>query len=88
MEVNQIRDPEVNRPIMIAAMQDMGNVGSIAIDFLKKSLKAIPFRFVCSNYPNYVMDRGGYIEFNPERWDYSLWREYDPLWWRLRTTSE
>jgi proteasome assembly chaperone (PAC2) family protein len=70
MEINQIREPEVNRPIIIAAMQDMGNVGSIAIDFLKKSLKAIPFRFVCSNYPNYVMDRGGYIEFSPERWDY------------------
>jgi uncharacterized protein len=70
MEINQIREPEVNRPIIIAAMQDMGDVGSIAIDFLKKSLKAIPFRFVCSNYPNYVMDRGGYIEFSPERWDY------------------
>ena len=48
----------------------MGNVGSIAIDFLKKTLSAIPFRYVCSNYPNYVMDRGGYIEFTPERWDY------------------
>ena len=70
MEINQVREPDVNRPIMIAAMQDMGNVGSIVIDFLKKSLKAIPFRFVCSNYPNYVMDRGGYIEFNPERWEY------------------
>src|SRR5262245_6806664 len=71
MEVNQIREPEVSRPIVIAAMQDMGNVGSIVIDFLRKSLKAIPFRFVRSNYPNYVMDRGGYIEFNPESWDYS-----------------
>ena len=71
MEVNQIREPEVNRPIVIAAMQDMGNVGSIVIDFLRKNLKAIPFRFVRSNYPNYVMDRGGYIEFNPESWDYS-----------------
>jgi uncharacterized protein len=70
MEISQIREPEVNRPIMIAAMQDMGNVGSIVIDFLKKSLGAIPFRFVCSNYPNYVTDRGGYIEFNLERWDY------------------
>lgn len=70
MEINQIREPEVKRPIMIAAMQDMGNVGSIVIDFLKKSLNAIPFRFVSSNYPNYVMDKGGYIEFSPERWDY------------------
>ena len=70
MEINQTVEPEVNRPIIIAAMQDMGNVGSIAIDFLKKSLKAIPFRFVSSNYPNYVMDRGGYIEFSPEKWDY------------------
>ena len=70
MEINQIREPEVKRPIMIAAMQDMGNVGSIVIYFLKKSLNAIPFRFVCSNYPNYVMDKGGYIEFSPERWDY------------------
>lgn len=70
MEINQIREPEVNRPIIIAAMQDMGNVGSITIDFLKKSLEASPFRYVCSNYPNYVMDRGGYIEFNQERWDY------------------
>ena len=70
MEINQTVEPEVNRPIIIAAMQDMGSVGSIAIDFLKKSLKAIPFRFVSSNYPNYVMDRGGYIDFSPEKWDY------------------
>lgn len=70
MEINQNRDPEVNRPIIVAAMQDMGNVGSITIDFLKKRLNGIPFRYVCSNYPNYVMDRGGYIEFSPERWDY------------------
>ncbi|MGI0017035.1 MAG: hypothetical protein ACREBU_26730, partial [Nitrososphaera sp.] len=30
MEFVKIRDPPVSKPIMIAAMQDMGNVGSIA----------------------------------------------------------
>ena len=74
MEINQTLEPEVDRPIIIGRMQDMGNVGSIAIDFLKKSLKAIPFRFVSSNYPNYVMDRGGYIDFSPEKWDYATER--------------
>ncbi|HET6730568.1 MAG TPA: PAC2 family protein [Nitrososphaeraceae archaeon] len=71
MRIRHIKDPDVNRPIIIAAMQDMGNVGSITIDFLKKSLKATPFRYICSNYPNYVLDRGGYIEFSQQRWDYS-----------------
>ncbi|MGH9992606.1 MAG: hypothetical protein ACREAZ_08190 [Nitrososphaera sp.] len=36
MEFVKIRDPPVSKPIMIAAMQDMGNIGNIAIDFLNE----------------------------------------------------
>ncbi|MDQ3970943.1 MAG: PAC2 family protein, partial [Thermoproteota archaeon] len=61
MEFVNIEEPDVNKPIMIAAMQDMGNVGSIAIDFINKSLDSRLFRYVLTPYPNYVVDKGGHI---------------------------
>lgn len=51
-------------------MQDMGNVGSIAIDAINKNLKTRPFRHVYPPSPNYVIDNGGYVDFQQERWEY------------------
>jgi proteasome assembly chaperone (PAC2) family protein len=70
MEFVNFDEPDINRPIMIAAMQDMGNVGNIAIDFINKSLDSKLFRYVLTPYPNYVVDKGGHIEFYQERWEY------------------
>jgi proteasome assembly chaperone (PAC2) family protein len=70
MEFVKVEEPDVSKPIMIAAMQDMGNVGSIAIDFLNKSLQTKCFRYVSPPYPNYVVDKGGHIDFQQERWEY------------------
>ena len=70
MDFVDVKRPEVTRPIIIAAMQDMGNVGSIVIDFINKNLKTHLFRYICPPYPNYVVDKGGYIDFQPERWEY------------------
>ncbi|HEV8405995.1 MAG TPA: PAC2 family protein [Nitrososphaera sp.] len=70
MEFVEVEEPQISKPIMIAAMQDMGNVGSIAIDFINKSLQTRCFRYVSAPYPNYVVDKGGHIDFQQERWDY------------------
>jgi uncharacterized protein len=70
MEFVKLEEPDVSKPIMIVAMQDMGNVGSIAIDFINKSLNTCLFRYVLPPYPNYVVDKGGHIEFQQERWEY------------------
>ena len=35
MEFFQIEEPDIEKPIIIAAMQDMGNVGSIVVNFIK-----------------------------------------------------
>lgn len=70
MEFVKLEDPNVSKPIMIAAMQDMGNVGSIAIDFINKSLQTKLFRYVSAPYPNYVDDKGGHIDFQQEKWEY------------------
>ena len=40
MEFIQTEEPDVEKPIIIAAMQDMGNVGSIVINFINKSFSA------------------------------------------------
>jgi proteasome assembly chaperone (PAC2) family protein len=60
--------------MIIAAMQDMGNVGSIVIDFINRSLNTRCFRYASPPFPNYVIDKGGYIEFQPERWEYKYGR--------------
>ena len=70
MKFVDVKDPGIKKPIVIAAMQDMGNVGTIAIEFINRSLKTILFRYVSSFYPNYVVDKGGYIDFEQERWEY------------------
>jgi uncharacterized protein len=70
MEFVKLEEPDVDKPIMIAAMQDMGNVGSIAIDFINKSLNTRLFRYVLTPYPNYVVDKGGQIDFQQEKWEY------------------
>lgn len=71
MKFVKVEEPDdIRKPIIIAAMQDMGNVGSIAIDLINKNLKTRPFRYVSPPYPNYVVDNGGYIDFQQERWEY------------------
>ncbi|HYZ66111.1 MAG TPA: PAC2 family protein [Nitrososphaeraceae archaeon] len=66
----KLEEPFLQKPIIIAAMQDMGNVGSIAIDAINKSLKTRPFRHVYPPSPNYVIDNGGYVDFQQEKWEY------------------
>jgi uncharacterized protein len=70
MKFSKAANPEISKPIIIAAMQDMGNVGSIAIDFINKSIKTKPFRYVTAPSPNYVVDKGGYIDYDQEKWEY------------------
>lgn len=70
MKFVKIEEPEDYKPIIIAAMQDMGNVGSIAIEFINKNLNTRTFRYVSAPYPNYVIDKGGYIDFQQEKWVY------------------
>lgn len=68
--VKQEEPQDVQKPIIIAAMQDMGNVGSITIDALNKILRTRLFRQVFPPSPNYVIDNGGYIDFQQESWEY------------------
>ena len=70
MNFKQKSEPIVEKPIVIAAMQDMGNVGSIVINFINQSLRTKSFRIANSSYPTYVVDKGGYIELPDEVWDY------------------
>ena len=75
MEFTDTETPDINKPILVAAMQDMGDIGSVAIHFINKNLKTMPFRYVSACYPNYVIDRGGYIDFQQERWQYRYARD-------------
>ena len=70
MEFVKVEEPDFKKPIIIAAMQDMGNVGSIAIDLINKNLKTHLFRYVSASYPDYVIDKGGYIDYQQQRWEY------------------
>lgn len=70
MEFTQIKEPNVEKPIIIAAMQDMGNVGSIVINFINQSLNTSTFRTAKSQFPTYVIDNGGYIDVPKESWNY------------------
>lgn len=70
MEFVQTQEPDIKKPIIISAMQDMGNVGSIVIDFLNQSLHTKQFRTAKSNFPTYVVDKGGQIEVPKEIWEY------------------
>ena len=51
-------------------MQDMGNVGSIVINFINEYLKTKTFRIAKTPYPTYVVDKGGYIDLPNEIWEY------------------
>jgi len=70
MEFTQKEEPNVEKPIVIAAMQDMGNVGSVVINFINNSLRTKTFRIASIPYPTYVVDKGGYIELPNESWKY------------------
>lgn len=70
MEFFQTEEPDVEKPIIIAAMQDMGNVGSIVVNFINNSLRTKKFRVAESPFPTYVLDQGGYIELPNESWEY------------------
>jgi hypothetical protein len=66
----QSSEPVVEKPLLVAALQDMGNIGNIVIDFINKSKKTTPFRVAESNQLSYVLDRGGHIEIPREGWEY------------------
>jgi len=70
MDFINVEEPELKKPILIAAMQDMANVASIVVDFINKNLKMRLFRYVSVPYPDYVIDKGGYIDFLQQRWEY------------------
>ena len=70
MEFLQTDKPRIEKPIIIAAMQDMGNVGSVVINFINHSLRTKRFRTINSEQPSYVIDRGGYIDIPDESWEY------------------
>jgi proteasome assembly chaperone (PAC2) family protein len=70
LKFTQTAEPAVEKPLIIAAMQDMGNVGNIVIDFVNKSKKTTAFRRAESTELSYVLDRGGHIEIPKEGWDY------------------
>mgnify|MGYP001470972269 FL=1 len=70
MEFEDVRQADVTKPLIIAAMQDMGNVGSIVVNFINKNLDTVKFRNVRSSRPPFVYDKGGYIEIPEEKWEY------------------
>ena len=70
MQFTQNHEPSVEKPIVIAAMQDMGNVGSIVINFINNSMRTKTFRIANMSYHTFVVDKGGYIELPNESWKY------------------
>ncbi len=72
MNFIQNEEPNVKKPIIIAAMQDMGNVGSIVVNFINESLKTKTFRTANTPFPTYVVDNGGYIDLPDESWEYKF----------------
>jgi hypothetical protein len=66
----QVSDPIVEKPLVIAALQDMGNVGSIVVDFINNAKKSSLFRTAESTDISYVLDKGGHIEIPREVWEY------------------
>ena len=70
MEFFQTEEPVIEKPIVIAAMQDMGSVGSIVVNFINSSLRTKKFRVAKTPFPTYVLDQGGYIDLPNESWEY------------------
>jgi len=75
MDFVQDSEPPVEKPVMIAAMRDMGFVGSIVVEFIARNLNTVPFRTVRSGLPRHVIDRGGYIDLPDDRWSYSFTKD-------------
>jgi hypothetical protein len=75
MDFSQDTEPNLSKPIIIAAMQDMGNVGSIVINFINNSLRTKTFRISKTPYPTYVVDKGGYVELPDESWEYKCTKD-------------
>ena len=69
MEFEDTRIPDIKKPLIIAAMQDMGNVGSIVVNFINKNIGTAQFRTATSSRPPFVYDKGGYIEIPEEKWE-------------------
>ncbi len=76
MDFQNVRTPDIKKPIIIAAMQDMGNVGSIVVNFINKSLGTVQFRNVSSSRPSFVYDKGGFIEIPEEKWEYRFAKDF------------
>lgn len=70
MDFIQDSEPNLEKPIVVAAMPDMGNVGGIVIDFINDNLNTKQFRVAKSSYPSYILDNGGYIDLPDEKWEY------------------
>ncbi len=70
MEFTQNEEANVEKPIVIAAMQDMGDVGSIVVNFINDSLRTKAFRVAKTLFPTYVIDNGGYVDIPNESWEY------------------
>ena len=70
MEFIQNEEPNVRKPIIFAAMQDMGNVGNIVVNFINESLGTKTFRTAKTSFPTYIIDKGGYIDLPDEKWEY------------------
>ena len=62
--------PHMDKPIIVAAMPDMGNVAGIVIDFINKSIEAKLFRKMVTTYPSHVTDQDGVIHLPNEEWAY------------------
>ena len=76
MEFENTRNPDVEKPIIIAAMQDMGNVDSIVVNFINKSLGTAQFRSVRSTKPSFIYDKGGYIDIPEEKWEFRYAKDF------------
>jgi len=70
MEFFQDNEPDLEKPIIIAAMQDMGNVGAIVIEHINENLRTKKFRTARSSYPTFVLDMGGHIKLPDDKWEY------------------
>ncbi len=55
--------PKLNKPVMIAALPDMGNVAAIGMDFLVKSLKAKLFAEIYAFWPPAISYDQGMIKY-------------------------
>jgi uncharacterized protein len=55
--------PKLNKPVMIAALPDMGNVAGIGMDFLVKKLKAKLFAEIYAFWPPAVSYEQGLIKY-------------------------